>query len=293
MYDKQLRQLLGNVPGVELHFTYLELLCPLDKTVLLCMQRSDMLKKKKLNVRKKRVDNEVEKLKKSKDRQKKLFCGLDIVSKIISMLPMPVSTLSGTVELLNEAIQGIIRNSYQEKLKLVLEEIATGHRFVTKQELSEVDVIENLNRLMQAISRTNVNDKIRIMTRLFVRGCISEEPLNTDTYEEYLHILEDLSVREIAVLAILYSVEQNPDAYIDKEMSKEEYLPHRYWEKFKEKVTSELGIPASHIYAIMKRLERSGLFAMYNGFSFGTVEEGTTTAYFDEFYKYIKSFEET
>ena len=239
------------------------------------------------------MDNEIKKLKKRENRQKKLFTGSDIICKIISMLPMPTSTFSGAAELLNDAIQGVMRASFQKKLELVLEEVAAGDRLVTTQELSEVDVIENLNRLMQAISRTNVNDKIRIMTRLFVRGCISDEPLNTDTYEEYLRILEDLSVREIAVLAILYSVEQNPDAYIDKEMSKEEYLPHRYWEKFKEKVTSELSIPSGHIYAVMKRLERSGLFAMYNGFSFGTVEEGKTTAYFDEFYKYIKGFEGT
>lgn len=240
------------------------------------------------------MDKDVEKLRNSENRQEKLSCVLDIISKIVSMLPIPLSTLypiSEVPELLNEALQSIMKASFDKKLKLVLEEIEAGNRIITKQELLEINVIEDFNRLLQAISRTNVNEKIGIATRLFVRGCISDEPLSTDTYEEYLRIVEELSVKELAILAILYSVEQKPDDYIDEKMSKDEYLPHRYWEKFKEKVARELDIPSGQIYPMMKRLERSGLFAMYNGFSFGQVEEGTTTEYFDEFYKYIRSFD--
>lgn len=169
-------------------------------------------------------------------------------------------------------------------------EIIAGHQFVTTPELCEIQVFEDFNLLLQTALKTNVNEKIQFATRLFVKGCLTANTLAADTYEEYLHIIDDISFRELSVLAILRSIELNPDPYIDSSLSETEYLPQRYWKAFKAKVTADLDIWPNHIYPIMKRLERTGLFAMYNGFSYGAVEEGTTTDYFRDFYEYIKDF---
>lgn len=76
----------------------------------------------------------------------------------------------------------------------------------------------------------------------------------------------------------------NPNPYVDPSIREKEYLPHRYWRSFEEKVFQELDIPQEQVYPIMKRIERTGLFAMFNGFSFGRIEEGETTSYFNEFF---------
>ena len=184
----------------------------------------------------------------------------------------------------------MLNTSFQSKLSVVQAEILSGERLITTTQLEQIEIIERFHRMLQTVTRTNVNEKIRLAARLFVRGISFEQELSTDKYEEFLRTLEEISEREIAILAILHTIESNPNPYVDSSMSKKEYLPNRYWRAFKEKASQELYIPQEQICPIMKRIERTGLFAMFNGFSFGRVEEGETTAYFNDFFAYIASF---
>lgn len=211
-----------------------------------------------------------------------------LILDAFACLPIPYS---GTPSLAIQSIQEILNSSFQNKLSAVQEEILAGEKLITTTQIEQVEIVERFHRMLQTISRTNVNEKIRFAARLFARGISSKQELSTDKYEEFLRTLEEISEREISILAILHTIEVNPDPYIDSSMSKKEYLPHRYWSSFKEKVSQELDIPQEQIYPIMKRIERTGLFAMFNGFSFGRVEEGETTSYFDEFFSYIATFD--
>lgn len=207
---------------------------------------------------------------------------------LLACAPLP---FGGAPSIAVQNIQEILNSSFQSKLSAVQEEILAGEKLITTTQLEQVEIVERFHRMLQTISRTNVNEKIRFAARLFARGVSSKQELSTDKYEEFLRTLEEISEREISILAILHTIEVNPNPYIDSSMSKKEYQPHRYWGSFKEKVSQELNIPQEQIYPIMKRIERTGLFAMFNGFSFGRVEEGETTSYFDEFFSYIATFD--
>lgn len=210
------------------------------------------------------------------------------VLDVIATAPIPFAGLPAVA---TQYIQTALQESYNSKIRLIQQEIIAGHKFITTDQLSEIQVFEDFNRLLQTTIKTNVNEKIQFATRLFVRGCLTGRSLATDIYEEYLHIIDDISLRELSALEILRRVELAPDPFIDKSMSEKEYLPQRYWKAFKEKLVADLAIMPDHVYPIMKRLERTGLFAMYNGFSFGIVENGTTTDYFRDFYNYIIAFD--
>lgn len=214
--------------------------------------------------------------------------GIQAILNVIATAPLPFAGLPSVAV---QYIQAGLKSSFDNKFIRIQQEIIAGQKFITTNELNEIKVFEDFNRLLQTVSKTNVNEKIQFAARLFVRGCLTDTPLVTDVYEEFLHIIDDISLRELEILRILRCIELNPVSYIDNSIDEKEYLPHRYWASFKEKVSNDLGIMPEHIYPIMKRIERTGLFAMYNGFSFGAVEEGLTTDYFGDFHKYIVAFD--
>lgn len=212
---------------------------------------------------------------------------LQTVLDAISTSPIPFVGLPSVAV---QSIQKNLRIIFNNKFEVIQNEIILGKKFITTNQLNEIQVFENFTRLLQTANKTNVNEKIQLAARLFIRGCLTDTPLTTGVYEEYLHIIDDISIRELYILKILRAIELNPDSYIDNSKSEKGYMPDRYWKAFKEKVSTDLAIAPDHIYPIMKRIERTGLFAMWNGFTFGAVESGLTTDYFCDFYRFIIDF---
>lgn len=214
-----------------------------------------------------------------------------VIKQIFDLLACSSVPLGGIPSFLTQSVQEYLNLNFQNKLALVQKEILSGESLIMTSQLEHIEIIARFHRMIQTIARTNINEKIQFAARLFARGISSTQELSTDKYEEFLQTLEELSKRELSILATLRMIELDPLAYVDSSTSENEYLPHRYWESFKKKVSQELDISPEYIYPLMKRLERTGLFSMYNGFSFGRVEEGETTAYFHEFFSYIVSFD--
>ena len=216
---------------------------------------------------------------------------ISLVLSVVEVIPEVGSVASG----INKAIDFCRRKreeSLAQKRELMAKEIINGQRFITRKGISDIEIVENFGRMIQLIDHTNINEKIEFAVRVFIKGCLSDRFVSTDIYEEYLQIIRDLSLREIKLISILRDIEEHPQAYENDDKTKgETYEPVKYWKAFKKRAADELTIPEGYVYPMLKRIERTGLFAFFNGMSFAPVEEGETTEYFRGFYWYIEKFE--
>ena len=120
---------------------------------------------------------------------------------------------------------------------------------------------------MKAALNTRREQKIRMFARLLAQGVFNNRDkdfYDTDQYEEYLKILDSLSLREIQLLEILYkysiSVPRNQG-------ENDLQWTNKFWENFiKEAITVlNMTTESKEVFAILGRLSRTGCFTFMNG----------------------------
>jgi hypothetical protein len=120
---------------------------------------------------------------------------------------------------------------------------------------------------MRAVLNTKRTEKIRWFARLLAAHVHGDAPLClSDEYEESLRVLEDLSYRELAILAILHKYEKaSPE-------SEEDALQRvfKYWHPFKSEVAARLGIAESEIPSALVRLTRAGVYFIFTEYIGGS-----------------------
>lgn len=181
----------------------------------------------------------------------------------------------------------IILTNFQNKKRKELIEIILSDITITSEMVNDVEFIMNFAKTLEAVNRLATSDKVKYYASLLKNSYFSSDKVDNNEFEEFFDTINNLSYRQIHVLTILHYIENNPEPYIDKAISEKEYLPSRYWSAFKKELEDKLNIEQDDVYSIMKTLEKTGLFTMYNGPSFGPVEDGTLTPYFKKFAKRV------
>lgn len=192
-----------------------------------------------------------------------------ILRALIELLPCGVGGF------INSILVGYLNQVRQERLDAFFAELATGRLVLTEEEMQKEDFLHKYLITVRAVLDTRRREKIKLLARLFRNGACRLEPLEVDTYEEYLSILDDLSYRELGILVMLYQYEQD---YPKREGENDLQRANRFWGQFKDGVASQLGIEANEIDAMLMRLTRSGLYELFTGNYYGyTGGQGKTT----------------
>ncbi len=97
---------------------------------------------------------------------------------------------------------------------------------------------------------------------------------NVDEYEEYLKILEELSLKEINILNILERYEMKHPI---REGENEGQQVNRFWASFTETLVNELKIPKQEIDARLMRLNRTGCYELLRTYVVGSKGKLTPT----------------
>lgn len=175
-----------------------------------------------------------------------------------------------------EALDTMLNNRFENKLKLVLDEIINGDEIITPEMLQDIDVISSFLQMMEAVKRTQVNEKIIIFARLFKNFILSENSIKQDEYEEYLNVLSELSFREIDIL-MTYHNHMNHC----KEVSN--IFESTTYQSFKCEIFSRYLITEAELTDILTRMQNKGLCVFYMGHSYNDVNIKTfSTAYFEK-----------
>jgi hypothetical protein len=121
------------------------------------------------------------------------------------------------------------------------------------------DIIRAILITTEAVTKSHREEKARSFARLLVAG-IQDPPRISlgNEYEDYVGILDEVSWRELEVLALLAKFEE---PHLEIHTALDYKLVVTYWSEFLQELTTELSIPPAEIQGLLARLNRTGLYS--------------------------------
>ena len=101
-----------------------------------------------------------------------------------------------------------------------------------------------------------------MFARLLKSSLVASGPSSTDEYEDFLHILDDLSYREIQALRIFDELSSNVPR--NDEQNDLQWI-HVFWQDFEDQLCRHLNIPQEEVADFMLRITRTGCYATLTG----------------------------
>ena len=194
-------------------------------------------------------------------------------------------------ELISEGVERIRR----ERQRAFFDELAKGETYLTEEIINSEDFLHNFMATYTAAMHTKHRKKVKQFARLLLTG-VRHEKLESDEFEEFLGILDDLSPREYEILLILKRYEDdNPNRSEELEDGTSEKVEndaqhaHRFWGTFVENVESSTGIDKLTLASMLVRLTRTGLYETFAGILLDYIGgKGHTTPMFKTFVAWLE-----
>lgn len=211
-----------------------------------------------------------------------------IISALLQLVP------GGFGSALDVMAHHAIDEMLVERARVFYDELAKGAEYLTEELIRDHDFLHRYMATARAVASTHHKEKIRIFARLLLHAASTEYLLRDVRFEEFLAILDDLSIRELHVLSILQSFEDtHPPEATEKEgkesMSGDDLQrAMRFWEKFEITVEAECCIPTDQLGGFLTRLSRTGLYEPFSGTYWNyTGGKGRLTPLYMEFAEWV------
>lgn len=197
--------------------------------------------------------------------------------KALNLLPSPADVLvEGSIEFMLTHFQ----NAKEEEL---LDRIFSDN-YITMEDLQDVQFILDFAKILAAVRRLSSNKKVVYMANLFKYYHHGQQK-STDEFEEYLRRIEELSNRELEILAFLYHCEFR----VPRIQPTNEIDQKAVYNLFEKEAPSEFNLSLDDILSILVGVTRSG-FCSYWGVNYpGRIKNiYYITEYFRRFYEKIR-----
>jgi hypothetical protein len=166
-----------------------------------------------------------------------------------------------------------------DRLSTFFEELAEGKHELTDELIQTENFLHSYFCTLRAVLNCRHREKIKLLAHLLNSAFDPALQVTSDEHEELLAILEDISLREFALLHDLRKKELAHPR--NKEENDLQHLK-KYWDEFKTTNIQTLGISADSFNAFMTRLERTGLYVRLTGSYYDYYGDmGTTTPTLD------------
>jgi len=186
------------------------------------------------------------------------------IRALIAALSIPFPGLSAADAFLAAAIQDM----REERFRTLLEELANGTAFLTDEVIRDHDFLHAWYCTARAALNTRRKEKIKLFARLLL-GAVREHRFDSDDFEEYLSILDDLSLRELQILLSLKGFEESPRSQnvVGGKVVPVNSLYHIqvFWDKFAGDAEERCAVPRDQLGAVLTRLARTGLVEPITG----------------------------
>ena len=167
--------------------------------------------------------------------------------------------------LLEQEVAGFQKRKREEFLSYITE----SGELIAKSDVADVPFLMELARTLEVLNRLATNEKVLYIANLFKHTFLLAGDRDIDLYEENLKRLEELSIREITILAKLHQYKYNNEA-------------------FYEDIRKDCGIEKDEVKNILSAVTRTGFCKEKVGTYLGY--EGDvyyTTSLFESFLKCI------
>lgn len=194
-------------------------------------------------------------------------------------------TLGGT-SALDTALAVKIEAMRASRLRTFFEELDKGEIELTDELIETKDFLHAFFATAKAALNTRHIEKIKMFANLL--NSFGEGEFVADEYEDYLRMLDELSVREIKLLCLLAAYEQKDDHGHELIKSTD---THKFWQDFIETAEGQLELEKDEIECMLASLTRTGCFRVF-GISYADQLEfsGRLTRSFYKLKEFVKDF---
>lgn len=149
-----------------------------------------------------------------------------------------------------------------DRLKVFFDELALGRQELTDELIQTEDFLHSYFCTLRAVLNSRQREKIKLFARLLDSSLEPTLQVSSDEHEELLSILEEITLREFAILNDLRKRElAHPQQHGQNDLQ----LACGYWDEFRQATIQNFGIPPESFNAFMARLERTGLYLRITG----------------------------
>lgn len=187
-----------------------------------------------------------------------------------------------------------IRERRQERL---LDELAKGEKLLTDKEIHSHEFVSAFMIVHHVVLRTRREEKIQYFARLLLSG-VEKSQLDSDEFDEFVNILDEISYREIQVLKLLKHFEDTiepiiiDDGRTPPRLQNDVQKAKGFWSQFEQSIlkqSAELDIyTADEITSMLVQLQRTGMYRPFHGHWGDENKHGETTVLFDRFLSWIE-----
>lgn len=162
-----------------------------------------------------------------------------------------------------------------DRLKTFFEELAQGKHELTDELIQTESFLHSYFCTLRAALNSRQREKIRHFARLLNSSFDPTLRVTSDEHEDLLSILEEITLREFAILNDLRNRElEHPKREGDNDLQH----ARRYWDDFKAATIQTYSVPAESFNAFMARLERTGLYLRITGMYLDYIGDVGTTS---------------
>lgn len=162
------------------------------------------------------------------------------------------------------ALVTILENIRKDRTREFFDELEKGAVQLTPEIIKKEDFLHAYFSTARAALNSRRREKIRYFARLLTSSINSSEISTIDEYEECLSILDELSFRELGILVVLSRYEKD---YPHQAEGSDIDRSARFWDQFSSEVCSRFSIPMGELNSILTRLNRTGLYATFTGYT--------------------------
>jgi hypothetical protein len=190
----------------------------------------------------------------------KYFTTYDKIAAINEPVDIFMSLLSSVcpvvdgIKALKDVGMAKLNKSQNKKREEFRKIILSDTTMVTKDMVQNVTFIMEYLKTVDVINRISQNDKVAYIAQLFKKSFLVKDinEFDVDQYEEYLHRLDYLSLKEIQLLKSYYEYSRD---------SNEEH--HREWYSFKTEIANKMSTTEDNIVSIFSGLCMTGFCRVY------------------------------
>lgn len=211
------------------------------------------------------------------DRLLEIYEENPIVQALIQLAVAPVPY--GIASALEAALSAKIEEIRSNRLRTFFDELANGEVPLTEELVQSEDFLHAYFSTLKASVNERNSHKIRLFAKLLLGG-ISKGSIGSDQFEEYLHALEDMTLRHVCVLWRLHRFEELYPVTPQVTGTRFE----EYWDDFTRDATSSCGLPQNELKFILLQLVGFGFYEKYD-----RSIQGKLTPSVKEFFDWITS----
>ena len=149
-----------------------------------------------------------------------------------------------------------------ERARVFYNELSRGKIELTAELIESEDFLHSYFSTYKAALYTKQREKIRLFARLLQNGLHTNIINKADEYDDYLKILNELTIREICILHVLEKFEfESPKNKNENELQRAQ----TFWSYFEKEIFRTMNIEPLELRGFLKRIERTGCYTEITG----------------------------